>query len=493
MLFSSMTFLWIFLPLIIIVNYLINLLKIEYEIKIRIKNIFLLIFSLLFYGYGGFSYLCIMLILICINFIGGILISKKTFSVLRSFILTIVISINLSVLFYYKYFNMIVIIIEQILSKNGNLLYNLMYMKGTGSLGIKEISLPIGISFFTFQAMSYVIDVYRNDAKPQSNIFNFALYVSFFPQLIAGPIVKYSDIEYQMKFRVENFAKFLIGQKRFIYGLAKKVILANTFAQIVDEIWKLDINTLGASVAIFGSFCYAMQIYYDFSGYSDMAIGLGKIFGFDFKENFNMPYMSKSVTEFWRRWHISLSTWFREYVYIPLGGNRKGKKRTYINLFIVFLLTGIWHGANFTFIIWGLLYGIVLVVERKGFLNMLDNNKFKFINWLYTITIVNLLWIIFRAPNIVLAMEYLKQFFNFSSNNSVFTYLSMKVIIVIIFSILCAGMVRLKFEKFYIRNIKYNNNLILFTIDFLLQYVLLIYSILSLINGTYNPFIYFQF
>ena len=474
MLFSSMTFLWIFLPLIIIVNYLINLLKIEYEIKIRIKNIFLLIFSLLFYGYGGFSYLCIMLILICINFIGGILISKKTFSVLRIFILTIVISINLSVLFYYKYFNMIVIIIEQILSKNGNLLYNLMYMKGTGSLGIKEISLPIGISFFTFQAMSYVIDVYRNDVKPQSNIFNFALYVSFFPQLIAGPIVKYSDIEYQMKFRVENFAKFLTGQKRFIYGLAKKVILANTFAQIVDEIWKLDINTLGASVAIFGSFCYAMQIYYDFSGYSDMAIGLGKIFGFEFKENFNMPYMSKSITEFWRRWHISLSTWFREYVYIPLGGNRKGKKRTYINLFIVFLLTGIWHGANFTFIIWGLLYGIILVIERKGFLDVLNNNKNKFINWLWTITIVNLLWIIFRAPNIVLAVAYLRQFFNFTSNNSIFTYLSMKVIIVIICSILCMGIVRTKFEKFYIRNIKYNSNLILFTIDFLLQYVLLI-------------------
>ena len=493
MLFSSMTFLWIFLPLIIIVNYLINLLKIEYEIKIRIKNIFLLIFSLLFYGYGGFSYLCIMLILICINFIGGILISKKTFSVLRSFILTIVISINLSVLFYYKYFNMIVIIIEQILSKNGNLLYNLMYMKGTGSLGIKEISLPIGISFFTFQAMSYVIDVYRNDAKPQSNIFNFALYVSFFPQLIAGPIVKYSDIEYQMKFRVENFAKFLTGQKRFIYGLAKKVILANTFAQIVDEIWKLDINTLGASVAIFGSFCYAMQIYYDFSGYSDMAIGLGKIFGFEFKENFNMPYMSKSITEFWRRWHISLSTWFREYVYIPLGGNRKGKKRTYINLFIVFLLTGIWHGANFTFIIWGLLYGIILVIERKGFLDVLNNNKNKFLNWLWTITIVNVLWIIFRAPNIVLAVAYLRQFFNFTSNNSIFTYLSMKVIIVIICAILCMGIVRTKFEKFYIRNIKYNSNLILFTIDFLLQYVLLIYSILSLINGTYNPFIYFQF
>ena len=493
MLFSSMTFLWIFLPLIIIVNYLINLLKIEYEIKIRIKNIFLLIFSLLFYGYGGFSYLCIMLILICINFIGGILISKKTFSVLRIFILTIVISINLSVLFYYKYFNMIVIIIEQILSKNGNLLHNLMYMKGTASLGIKEISLPIGISFFTFQAMSYVIDVYRNDAKPQSNIFNFALYVSFFPQLIAGPIVKYSDIEYQMKFRVENFAKFLTGQKRFIYGLAKKVILANTFAQIVDEIWKLDINTLGASVAIFGSFCYAMQIYYDFSGYSDMAIGLGKIFGFEFKENFNMPYMSKSITEFWRRWHISLSTWFREYVYIPLGGNRKGKKRTYINLFIVFLLTGIWHGANFTFIIWGLLYGIILVIERKGFLDVLNNNKNKFINWLWTITIVNLLWIIFRAPNIVLAVAYLRQFFNFTSNNSIFTYLSMKVIIVIICSILCMGIVRTKFEKFYIRNIKYNSNLILFTIDFLLQYALLIYSILSLINGTYNPFIYFQF
>ena len=493
MLFSSMTFLWILLPIIIIVNYLINLIQIEYMIKIRIKNIFLLFFSLLFYGYGKFSYLCIMLVLISVNYIGGILISKKTLSLIRTSILIIVITINLLVLFYFKYFNMVVIVIEQFMEKSGNLFYNLLYMKGTGSLNIEEIELPIGISFFTFQAMSYVIDVYRREAKPQYNLFNFALYVSFFPQLIAGPIVKYTDIEYQMKFRVENFAKFLVGQKRFIYGLAKKVILANTFASIVDEIWKLDISNLGASVAIFGSFCYAMQIYYDFSGYSDMAIGLGKIFGFDFKENFNMPYMSKSITEFWRRWHISLSTWFREYVYIPLGGNRKGKKRTYINLFIVFILTGIWHGANFTFIIWGILYGIILVIERKGFLDVLNNNRHKFFNWIYTISIVNLLWIIFRAPNIVLAIEYLRQFFNFTSNNSIFTYLSMKVIIVIICSILCMGVIRSRFERFYIRHIKYNSNIIFFTIDFLLQYVLLIYSILSLINGTYNPFIYFQF
>lgn len=491
MLFSSMIFLWVFLSIVLGINYLLNLIPIQYSNRIKIKNIFLLIASLFFYGYGNIRYLFLMIFSIILNYIGGILVDNNR--KYKKFSLIIVIALNILLLFYFKYFNMLIIIIEQIMSKSDTLLLDLINMRGTGKLGFKEVVLPIGISFFTFQAMSYVIDVYKNDAKKQDSILDFALYVSLFPQLIAGPIVKYSDVSEQINFRVENEKRFIQGQKRFIYGLAKKVILANTFAKIVDEIWLLDISNIGCVVALFGAFCYMMQIYYDFSGYSDMAIGLGRIFGFKFKENFNYPYMSLSITEFWRRWHISLSNWFKNYVYIPLGGNRKGKIRTYINLFIVFLLTGIWHGANFTFITWGLIYGCILVIERLFLYKVLEINPIKIINWIYTMVIVLVLWIFFRAPNIHDAIIFIKQFKNFDTNYSILSYLSMNVIICSVLAILCMGVLQKIFNKFYNKYIKMNNSRIVFTVDMLLQTFLLIYCIMLLANSTYNPFIYFQF
>ena len=493
MLFSSMVFLWCFLPIVIIIDYLFNLIG-NRKIRIRLKNTFLLFSSLFFYAWGGLYFFSIMVFSILINFGGGFIISKidDRYKFSKKIILFITILINLLILGYFKYFNMIVLIIEQLMKhlSFNDFWTNILYMRGTGELGFKEVVLPIGISFFTFQAMSYVIDVYRHDARPQKNIFDFGLYVSLFPQLIAGPIVKYSDIELQIKNRIETSDKFARGIKRFIYGLGKKVILANTFAIVVDNIWKLELDKIGIYISILAIISYSLQIYYDFSGYSDMAIGLGLIFGFEFKENFNYPYLSTSVTEFWRKWHISLSTWFKEYVYIPLGGNRHGLFRTCLNLMIVFLLTGIWHGANFTFIIWGLIYGILQIIEKLFLLKLLKINKLKLINWLYTITITVLLFTIFRSNNIFEAFTIFKQFSNFESKYNILTYISMKYIIVLIVGILSMGVIQKIFGNFYG---KIKNRLIINIVDASLQLGILFYSILSIADGTYNPFIYFQF
>ena len=284
---------------------------------------------------------------------------------------------------------------------------------------------------------------------------------------------------------------FSDGVKRFCYGLGKKVLLSNTFAEVADEIWKLDIEKLGAPVAWLGIISYTLQIYYDFSGYSDMAIGIGKMLGFKFKENFNYPYTSLSVQEFWRRWHISLSTWFKEYVYIPLGGNRKGPFRTYLNLFIVFLLTGIWHGANFTFIVWGLIYAVLLIIERIFLGKVLEKNPVKIINWVYTMLMVVIGWVFFRSENIIQAVKYITQMFSTSpSDYSVFSYISMKVIICLVMGILLMGFVqRLLKDKYE----KVKNKSLVVNVDFVIQIVLLILSVFSIVSGTYNPFIYFQF
>ena len=370
------------------------------EKRMNAKNIWILICSLFFYTWGGVKYLLIMIFSILINFIGGKLIASVR---KKKLVLILIILCNLGMLFFFKYFNMFVIIIEALMVNGegiGNSLKMMISMKGTGSLGIKYIVLPIGISFFTFQSMSYVIDVYYGKAAVRNKITNFALYVSLFPRLIAGPIVKYSDVEVELQHRKESVELFSNGIKRFCYGLGKKVIIANTMGEVADKIWANEISSLGTLVAWLGIIAYTFQIYYDFSGYSDMAIGLGKMFGFNFKENFNYPYLSTSVQEFWRRWHISLSTWFKEYVYIPLGGNRKGNKRTYLNIFIVFLLTGVWHGANFTFITWGLMYAVMQVIERLFLRKLLDKNPIKIFNWIYTMSMVIIGWVFFRANTI---------------------------------------------------------------------------------------------
>ena len=489
MLFSSMIFLWVFLPVVIIVNYLLNLIP-DKEKRIGIKNVFLLFASLFFYAWGGIYFLTIMIFSIVVNFTGGFIISNLKAK--RKLTLFITVLLNILNLGYFKYFNMIVAIIEQAMTKSDTQTFwtNILYMRGTGELGFSKVILPIGISFFTFQAMSYVIDVYRNDAKSQKNILNFGLYVALFPQLIAGPIVRYSDVALQINNRTETMDKFTRGIKRFCYGIGKKVLLANTFALVVDRIWELDFNNLGFYLVLLVTISYAFQIYYDFSGYSDMAIGLGLMFGFEFKENFNYPYMALSITKFWRRWHISLSTWFKEYVYIPLGGNRSGLLRTCVNLMIVFLLTGIWHGANFTFIIWGLSYGIIQIIEKLFLLKVLNKNPLKIINWIYTFVIVAILFVVFRSNNIFEAIDLVKQFGTFDSKYNIMTYISMKFIITLIVAILSMGIIQSIFGGVYK---KINNVFIIRFIDAVLQLAILAFSILSIVDGTYNPFIYFQF
>ena len=385
MVFSSMTFIWIFLPILLFVYYI---------SKEKYRNIILLIFSLIFYSWGEPKYIVLMLISILVNYIFGRILDKCNKKKNKTIVLIFSIIFNLGLLVYFKYFNFIATNIDNIIGNN--------------VIPNKNIVLPIGISFYTFQIMSYIIDLYRGDIKVQKNLLNLALYISFFPQLIAGPIVKYKDIDEQLQKRTVTIEKFSNGIKRFVYGLAKKVIFANTLAYIADTIFNSNIEFLNMPIAWLGAICYTLQIYFDFSGYSDMAIGLGKMFGFEFMENFNLPYISESITEFWRRWHISLSTWFKEYLYIPLGGNRKGKIRTYINLLIVFFATGIWHGASWNFVVWGLFNGFFLVIERIKLKELLDKNKLKFINHIYALLVIIFGWVLFRADTLKSALQYMK-------------------------------------------------------------------------------------
>lgn len=361
MLFSSMTFLWVFLPCVFLIHLV---------LKPCYQNVFLMLASLLFYAWGEPAYLVLMLLSIFVNWVLGLAIEK--FAASKKIWLIASIVFNLAVLGYYKYYDFLAESINHLL--------------GRDLLPIAGISLPIGISFFTFQIMSYVIDLYRGEYRAQKNIVHLALYISFFPQLIAGPIVRYKDINEQIEHRTLSVEKTVYGLRRFTYGLGKKVLISNVLAECVDTIYGNPISEIGTTTAWVAALLYTFQIYYDFSGYSDMAIGLGKMFGFDFLENFNYPYLSGSIHEFWQRWHISLGTWFREYVYFPLGGNRKGKVRTYINLIIVFLLTGTWHGASWNFIFWGAYHGFFQILERLGLERLLK--KTKVLKYLYAFLVV---------------------------------------------------------------------------------------------------------
>lgn len=508
MLFSSMVFMWVFLPLVIGGNFLFSIIPFKQErSRIRAKNLFLLISSLLFYAWGGIYYLLIMVSSILLNFAGGYVLEKgvQTKKARRIAFIVIVV-LNLAILFFFKYFNMLIAIIESIVQPGagfGEVWSTMINMKGTGAFGLAQIVLPIGISFFTFQAMSYVMDIYMGKARLQEHIVDFALYVSLFPQLIAGPIVQYSDVDLQLQSRKETLDMFFSGQKRFCYGLGKKVLVSNVVAEIADDIWALDTETLGAPVAWLGIIAYTLQIYYDFSGYSDMAIGLGRMLGFRFKENFDYPYTSLSVQEFWQRWHISLGSWFREYIYIPLGGNRHGLFRTCLNLFIVFALTGIWHGANFTFIAWGLFYAVLQLIERLFLGKLLKKNPVKILNWIYTMAAAMLGWIYFRSNTIFQANEYVRQLFNFEpTRNSVVTHLSMMAIIVIVFGILFSGFVQRPVKALLnrVRETKFGSSVVakrcsdvVLVLDICIQLFIVVASCASLVGGTYNAFIYFQF
>lgn len=468
MVFSSMIFLWLFLPIILLLYFISNN---------KFKNIILLIGSLIFYAWGEPKYIILMLISILINYIYGILIDK--FRKYDKYILVIAILTNIGLLGYFKYFNFFATNINRIFNQN--------------IIGLRNIILPIGISFYTFQILSYVIDLYRKEINVQKNIFNLALYVSFFPQLIAGPIVKYKEIEDEINNRSVDLSLFSSGVRKFVYGLGKKVILANNLALIADSIYVNNVSNLNTPIVWLAAITYTLQIYFDFSGYSDMAIGLGRMFGFHFPENFNLPYISQSITEFWRRWHISLSTWFKQYLYIPLGGNRKGKLRTYINLFIVFLATGIWHGASFNFIFWGIYYGIFLIIERLFLKKLLDKNKFKFLNHMYVMFIVIIGWVFFRANGLKEAIELVKIMFNFDFSKTYIllpTFINKKTILIIIISILFSGPLQNLFNKIKNKDklIKIYNNL-----EFIVIIFIMLISIFDLTASTYNPFIYFRF
>ena len=472
MLFSSTVFIYLFLPVVLLFNFVI--LK-----KSRLlQNIFLLFASLFFYAWGEPKFVLIMIASIIVNWAFGFFVHKKHDNRrVCKLLITLDVAFNLAILFVFKYLTFTGTIIDRLFGID---------------MHIPEIALPIGISFFTFQAMSYVIDVYRQKGEVQTNILYVGLYISFFPQLIAGPIVRYETIADQIKNRKETADDFFDGFARFVVGLAKKVLLANSFAILADK--SFDAVKNGDSISVMfswlGAIAYTLQIFFDFSGYSDMAIGLGRMFGFHFLENFDYPYISKSITEFWRRWHISLGTWFRDYVYIPLGGSRCSKGRNILNLFIVWFLTGLWHGADFTFILWGSMFFVLLVIEK---LTGIPDKKGKILNaftWLTTILFVILGWVLFRAESIGDAFVYLKSMFGLCGNafsDGMFTgYFEQNVILLVIGIVLCTPVFRWLKEK------TKNNNAAGYVKAFGCI-VLFLLSIASLVGSSYNPFIYFNF
>ena len=395
MLFSSTTFIFMFLTLLLILYFPIK--------NIKYRNIILLIFSLIFYSWGEPKYIFLMLLTVLIAYIFGLLIDKyrkdKKKSKLFLVISIILILLNL---FIFKYLDFSIGIINSIFKTN---------------IGLTKLVLPIGISFYTFQILSYVIDLYWGKVGVQKNYFRLLLYVSFFPQLIAGPIVRYETVEKEISDRKTTLDGFISGFKRFIWGLAKKVIVANNVAIFCDYVYN-NYSSYGSNILWVAAVCYTLQIYFDFSGYSDMAIGLGKMFGFNFLENFNYPYIATSINDFWRRWHISLSTFFRDYVYIPLGGNRVSKIKFIRNIFIVWLLTGIWHGASYNFILWGLYYAILLLIEKMVTGKYIEKLP-KVLKILYSLFFITLGWVIFRVENINDLILVIKKMFSFNNTSFV--------------------------------------------------------------------------
>jgi alginate O-acetyltransferase complex protein AlgI len=454
MVFSSALFIFFFLPLFLL-GYFIT--------PKKYRNYTLLVFSLLFYAWGEPVYIILMLLSALINYLFSLLIIKKPNH--KKIFLTIAIILNLSMLGLFKYADFLLLNVNSILKLNIN------YLK---------LSLPIGISFFTFQALSYTIDVYRNKKVFQKNYFKLLTYISMFPQLIAGPIVRYETIAKELDERETNFTKFSEGFYRFIIGLFKKVLIANVIGMLWDKI--LNLSSLSVLSAWLGALAFTLQIYYDFSGYSDMAIGLGKMIGFTYLENFNYPYIATSITDFWRRWHISLSSWFRDYVYIPLGGNRCSRLRHIRNIFIVWMLTGLWHGANYNFLLWGIYYGVILIIEKYLLANILEKLP-KIIKHIYSLFLIMIGWIIFAIEDASKLISYLKTMFGLNGKviDSNFSYLFRNYIIIIILGIIFS----IPFKK--------SNNKALKYVTGIAVIILFIITITMIISDTYNPFLYFRF
>ena len=477
MLFPSVEFIFAFLPIVLTVYFILL------RRNVLLKNIWLFAASLFFYAFGEGSFILLMLGEILLDYLLALFLNRSQKRWARRTLLSIAIISNIGILGIFKYASFVCV--------------DILHLP-PDAVGIAaDIHLPLGISFFTFQALSYVLDVYMGKVAATGSFLNVGLYVSFFPQLVAGPIVRFTDIADAINNRKESIDGFSSGVVRFLIGLSKKVLIANNMALVADAAWKLIIgDRLEASVAMawLGAISYTLQIYFDFSGYSDMAIGLGKIFGFDFPENFKHPYIATSLTEFWRRWHISLSSWFRDYVYIPLGGSRRGEARTYINLMIVWLLTGIWHGANYTFVVWGLLYGILLMIEKVICAHKAIRKQSliqRIAGRIYTMIVVTLAWVIFRSDSINDALIYILGMFGRGSGKLVdrvfVAYLKQNICFYIPAIIGCMPILESLEIKFGEKNPIYN---VAFGATVLAGFVI---SVSYIINNGYNPFIYFNF
>ncbi|MCR5012218.1 MAG: MBOAT family protein [Lachnospiraceae bacterium] len=473
MVFSSMIFLWVFLPVTLVLSRV---------FRGKACNLLLLAASLVFYAWGEPVYVLLMIFSILFNYVIGLLIGRagdpSNISLKRIWLILGIVG-NILLLGYYKYCDFFIGILNDTLFRNT-------------PLELKYISLPIGISFFTFQAMSYIIDLYRGKYPAQKDLFSLALYISFFPQLIAGPIVRYEDMEAQLSKRDVNTELTIEGFRRFIYGLAKKVIISNTLAQTTAYFWNMEGEQMAPLYAWTSAIFYTLQIYYDFSGYSDMAIGLGKMFGFTIPENFNYPYMSASVSEFWRRWHMTLGAWFREYVYIPLGGSRRGKVRTCINLAIVFFLTGLWHGAAYQFVLWGIYYAFFMVIERAFLKKWLD--KHRIVGHIYTLFAVVLGWVMFSTTTAQNAIYVIgkKMFLIYDAPELVpyvtYRFLSAKKVIIAVLAVVGCGPLQLAGQKLHLTE-KWKGSIP----ELVFCGIVFAYCVITLAAGTYNPFIYFRF
>lgn len=472
MVFSNLVFLFLFLPATLFFYYL--------SPKSG-KNYILLFFSLLFYAWGEPIYVLIMILSICMNYVFGWLVAGERSVFQRKLWLTISVIANLAILGVFKYAGFFV--------DNFNKLFHF-------DIPVPEIALPIGISFFTFQAMSYVIDVYRKDTVLQKNLFDLALYISLFPQLVAGPIVRYQTVADQIRGRVHDWSLFESGVKRFLVGLFKKVFIANPIGLVADEIFTLSGGDLSTGTAWLGIAAYTLQIYFDFSGYSDMAIGLGWMFGFKFLENFNYPYIAQSVTDFWRRWHISLSSWFRDYIYIPLGGNRVSTWKIYRNLFIVWTLTGFWHGASWTFMAWGFYYGVLIALER-AFLGKYIAKMYRPLRHLYLLMIVMVGWVFFRADNFAYSFSYIQTLFGFGDgkwfDHTTLYYLHDYALLFVLAMLMATPIVPWLGKQVDSWMKGFTDGVFFHILQVIVYGILFVGVIMMLVNSTYNPFIYFRF
>ncbi len=467
MVFSSPIFLFLFLPPALAVYYAL-------PARLRsLRNLWLTLISLVFYAWGEPVFVLVMLLSIAVNFLLALPLETCSEKARKALVMLACI-FNVGLLIGFKYLN---------------LLFDTVGLHGV----LPEIALPIGISFFTFQALSYVLDVSRGDAPVQKNPLDLALYIALFPQLIAGPIVRYADVAHQIRHRVETHDLFVSGLQRFLIGLGKKVLIANSLGYITDSILAAGIPNLGPSAAWLALICYGFQLYFDFSGYSCMAIGLGRIFGFEFMENFNYPYIANSVRDFWRRWHISLSSWFRDYVYIPLGGSRKGQARTLVNTLIVFALTGIWHGANWNFLVFGLIGGTFIVLERAHIVPI-DKVRVPVLPQVYVLLVWLFSCIFFRTESFLQAAQLIRALFGgYASAHSIAPYLTPRLFV----TLLCAAVGCLPYPAQLLRRLfsRVNPRLqpVFTALSWAALLLMFVLCLSELSAGTYNPFIYFRF